>query len=1007
MEKTKTKSVWKEWLRIILLVILAGILFTNRDRLQIQRDYPFTTVSRVSLTQDERLMVIDQGKADIEIVESRDGENVLRRTLKGESLDGFYYAQRVVGEPETDLFVADIGYESNENGEMVVHERVVELLGGSEWHVVADYTALMRDAVINTSGSIFDLQLYDGAVWYLWKQEDALNLYRYVPGEEAELVRSVPCEESLSGASVDLSTGLIAAAAHRGVVALLPEGADDWIELAKDGAHLMCYDVAARAGEVYFSDLYGGRICRVTEPGSAKPGMETVFEGEGPLYALTLSDDAQTMLVSDGMAFYRINIEAGAEAAQADAEAAEAADAEAAEEAGPEAEYISEASVSWFELSVLLWVCLVAAGLLLLFELRGLPRWIIKQLRHESGLRIFLVLAATLIVSAFVIFSLMSELFTQEDEVQISNTELFADLMISKIDTKALSGIQWEDDYGGADYESVRNVLDGMLLTSYQNNQYYYYILYGLNENAIRYLVNSEDSVICGEPVSEYGTDYYSDVFDKGERFTIRSRDVYGNWLNTVAPVYGADDTVVAALEVGMDLSYQTAQRQESALNTVLSVICSTVVVLMLLLEVLFLLSFSDKRKALIEGGLELDGPQRIPLRSLIFCTYLTDFMQDPFIAIVCSQLYSGFLPLPQGVAVALPMSGQLLMMAVFSAVGGGFTSKYGARKTLLAGFLLQLCGFFFCFLTGTYIGLLVGKLMVGAGMGIIYVTCNTVAATGRTEASMGSAFADVAAGTISGLTIGTGLSSVFLSLGSWRNIYLVGCVVLVAALALVLTSGDVRPHPVAEEERQKGSLLRFLFKPHVIGFFLLILVPFTMALAYREYFFPLFSQEYGLSQVRIGQIYLLCGLMVLYTGPHLSAWMLRRFGAPMSVLMGCLILGLDMLLFVVWPTWASVFIGVVILALVTSFALTCQYSFFESIPESQRFGEGRAMGVYSVFESLGQTLGPVLYGAALAMGYRNGIGVMAGVLLALAVAFALLMGKNLKRPPQAENVSA
>ena len=94
----------------------------------------------------------------------------------------------------------------------------------------------------------------------------------------------------------------------------------------------------------------------------------------------------------------------------------------------------------------------------------------------------------------------------------------------------------------------------------------------------------------------------------------------------------------------------------------------------------------------------------------------------------------------------------------------------------------------------------------------------------------------------------------------------------------------------------------------------MLILVPFTMALAYREYFFPLFSQEQGLTEVRIGQIYLLCGLMVLYTGPQLSGWMLRRFGASMSVLMGSVILGLDMLLFVIWPTWVSVFIGVLLL---------------------------------------------------------------------------------------------
>ena len=385
--KVPPKTTWFAAIRIAVLIALAAVLFLSRDKLQIQQVYPFTTVSRVTFSQSSDLMVIDQGKAAIEIIENRDGKNVLRRTMHGESLDGFYSAQHVVGDPGTDLFIADIAYDATESGEMVVHERIVELQNGRVWRIVADNSALMREGTIGTGGSIYDLQLYDGAAWYLWHQEDALNVYRCVPGGEPELMRSVPCEDSLSGACIDLSTGLIATAAHRGVVSLLPKGEADWIELTKDGEHLMCYDIAARSGEVYFTDLYAGRICRVTGLDSGKPGMKTVFEGEGALYSLTLSEDAQTMLVSDGMAFYRIS--------------------------GEDAEYISEASVSWFKLSVLLWICLVAAALLLLYEFRGLPRWIAKQLHEESGLRIFLVLVATLVVSGFVIFSLMSELFTR------------------------------------------------------------------------------------------------------------------------------------------------------------------------------------------------------------------------------------------------------------------------------------------------------------------------------------------------------------------------------------------------------------------------------------------------------------------------------------------------------------------------------------------------------------------------------------------------------------------
>ena len=54
-------------------------------------------------------------------------------------------------------------------------------------------------------------------------------------------------------------------------------------------------------------------------------------------------------------------------------------------------------------------------------------------------------------------------------------------------------------------------------------------------------------------------------------------------------------------------------------------------------------------------------------------------------------------------------------------------------------------------------------------------------------------------------------------------------------------------------------------------------------------------------------------------------------------------------------------------------------------------------MGVYSVFESLGQTVGPVAYGALLAFGYRKGIGIFCGAMFALIVIFLLLQWKKQK----------
>ena len=169
------------------------------------------------------------------------------------------------------------------------------------------------------------------------------------------------------------------------------------------------------------------------------------------------------------------------------------------------------------------------------------------------------------------------------------------------------------------------------------------------------------------------------------------------------------------------------------------------------------------------------------------------------------------------------------------------------------------------------------------------------------------------------------------------------------------------------------------------------------MSLSYREYFFPLFASENGIGEVRIGQIYLLCGMIVIYIGPWLSGMLLKKLGALWSIVLASGLMAADMLLFILFPNLVSVIAGVVILSVVISFAYTCQYSYFELTPESAAYGEGRAMGVYSVFESLGQTIGPIAYGVLLTFGYRSGILVFCLVMFAMLLAFVAMTYRSAK----------
>jgi len=582
---------------------------------------------------------------------------------------------------------------------------------------------------------------------------------------------------------------------------------------------------------------------------------------------------------------------------------------------------------------------------------------------------------------------------TLSSEKQVS---LIADTLSGKIDTTAISMIDQPSDYGTERYAAIKAPLDETINTAYEREDYYYYMIYRAIDGKVVYIMDYEDTLPCTYPVYEDDPDLneYAAVLHTGEELLVSEISNYGAWTFLLRPIVNESGEIVAELEVGQSLDViqrnQAKLRWEMIINTAIS----TVVVTMLLLELTFLLKHIQRRRSAVD----LDTTQLVPLRTLMFLIYLADSMQDAFIAILCSQLYQGGLPFADGVAIALPMSAQLLMMAMFSLFAGRLVERMGSRRVISGGMLVNMAGFLICLTLGSYTGILLGKMLIGAGMGTIYVSCNSVAATGGSSALMADASADVSAGTLAGLTIGAGLASMLLSMGGWRLIYLVGAIIIGLGLLLALSSGNVLPgkKQTGETEEVKGiSLREFLFNRRVLGFFALVLVPFMMALSYREYFFPLFAEENGINEVRIGQIYLACGMLVLYIGPFLSSWMIKRLGAFWSILAASAAMGVNMLMFVFFPSLGTVIAGVVVLSLIISFAYTCQYTYFELTPETSKFGEGRAMGVYSVFESLGQTIGPVAYGALLALGYVKGIAMFSEVMLLLIGIFIVLMYKH------------
>lgn len=966
-EKIRIKDRKKATILNLVLICLAAALLTvaffNRAYLSQHKRYLIESASEVAYGQNGNTLVIDNGKKTILVLDEND--RLIQRYDGGSDDAAFHDAFYVAQDDDGSVYVADVKYG---DGTRIDRERIIRL-NGSKRDVVyeVDYTQMPIEDTPLQYGNILELQVYEGDIYFLLGRDDILNLYRIDDGR-AHFLSRIPIRGAKTDATYDVKTNTVTAAMRWGDLYLydLSTGQTEYLALQSGR---MPYDLSAQNGEVYYTELIQRCILHFS---ADDPATADVFSATKTLlFKLSASPDGSRTLVTDQVGFYRLN------------------------EAG-ESEYVDEVEVAYFHRILLTWAALILGLLALAFPLLKLVGVLAGAAgRSDNALRVLLIVLASLSVASVLSYTLMQNIMDTSTGGTEKALELFSEILMADIDPDALMKLNGPTGYNSAPYLEVKEKLDAHTRDAYDRGDYYYYILYRSVGGRIVMVMDFEDSQPCTYPMypDDPEDNDYAATMNTGEELAISEISSYGAWSFLLRPVYDKDGYIVAVLEVGQSLDALQRSQAELSRELLISVATITTVVTMILLELSFLISFLNNKRQ----STELDNTDRVPVRTMMFFSYLADSMQDVFIAVLCSRLYPGGLPVPDGVAIALPMSAQLFMMAVFSFFAGRFAEKLGTRRVMTTGVAVQFSGFVLCAALGSYWGLIIGKMLIGAGMGIIYVSCNTVAASAESSEKSASAFAGVSAGTLSGLTIGAGLSSVLLSIGGWRGIYFVGAAILAIAWGLSITSGNVTPgkSELDISMEQHTTFPKFMFRHRVIGFFALMLVPFMMALSYREYFFPLFAQESGIQEVRIGQIYLICGMLVIYIGPALSGWLLKKFHALWSVVIASAAMGLNMLLFVLFPSLPTVILGVVILSIIISFAYTCQYTYFEMTPESLAYGQGRSMGVYSVFESLGQTIGPIVYGTLLTLGYRSGIAIFCIAMVAFTALFSFVMRKD------------
>ena len=955
--KRATRFKWAVGIAIAGVLLLA-VCYLCRGQFTaspFSTTYTFDGPSGVYPGASGRVYVIDQGKTSVLIT---DGAGTLLGTIPGgaDSDTHPYYASLVEEGSDGSIYLADVRYSGQ--GTRISQERIFRYDASGENPTcvyLLDYSE--SGSYPMQYGNIQSLQELDGRLVFTLKTGEGLAVCSLDPDTGALERQDYPLPgQYFSDSAVDPETlrpvftnrlGQVCGVDANGQVQVyLDEGRTSW---------MLC----TQPGEVYYTDMAANEVLRYD---LATGAQESILTAGDILYAVEVQDGR--VYATDYIGYYVL--EDGA------------------------VEYVDTLAYSQPAMRSALWAALILGGVLVALSVCLLLGYIVVK-NHRSVLfqRILIVLVVSLSISIMVSYITISRMVQNQNDVVMEQMNLFADILTDETDLEAFQRIDSIDDYRNEDYLKVKEPLDRLTDKTYDNDLNYYYILYTHDEGTIYVVMDYEETAVTRHPVYAWGEPGYTDVFTSGQPVEfVADLSSYGAWSFVLKPVFDEAGNVGAVLEVGANFDSQAQQNRDLAMDVAMTVVSMTVVLLMFIIEAIIYAEYQDKKSRSAAGG--IPTTLRFPLRAMAFLAFLADCMQDPFVSILANDLYEPLFGIPQSVGAALPLSAQVLFAALSAFVCGSVVRRAGVRRMLSCGFLMEIAGFLTCGISGQYLGLLVGKSVIGIGAGAILVSLNSVAASGADEEETSAAFTAVNAGTLSGITVGAGIGSIILGLSNFSTVYYAGAAFLAVGLLLALFGEDYH-EPVQARERGSITVFRFLASRRVWSFLLLMLVPFLMAISYREYFFPLYAAEMGIAEADIGQIYLLCGLLVIYLGPVLTKTLIGLLGGKWTTVVASGLMIIATLLFAFVPTMPAALIGVLLLSVAISFGYAAQSSYYAGIPQIQQYGSSRAMGVYSLFDNSGQTLGPVVYGVALMFGYQRGILVIGAALLALLVLFLIV----------------
>ncbi|OUD15230.1 MFS transporter [Thioflexithrix psekupsensis] len=358
---------------------------------------------------------------------------------------------------------------------------------------------------------------------------------------------------------------------------------------------------------------------------------------------------------------------------------------------------------------------------------------------------------------------------------------------------------------------------------------------------------------------------------------------------------------------------------------------------------------------------------------------------------------------LSKEVAMGLPISLFMLVVAIAMPISGRLSDKYGSRRIFLIGLIPSTMGFILTAFSQNIYELLASRCLSAFGYGMMFIACQGYVAHHTTGKARTQGMAMFVAAVMGAAMCGPPVGGILADQLGFRAVFMIAALLAIPS-ALMVYYFLVSPQNNKESTAGKNSLysklhwsdfalllknIRFV----TLSFFAALPTKFALT-GFIFYFIPIYLSESGdNTQSTIGRILMLYGITAIIITP-ISAKLADKWKAQWYfVASSGFLAGMSVLFMVFFDGTMATGFSVALLGVAHAIGIAPQLALVPELcqEEAKRIGQATIISLFRLIERLGAVLGSLVMAALLTYYKEEAVFILGGGLAMSALIFSLI----------------